>query len=378
MMKKNRHPFFSQSLTRIFLVVTFLISSTGWAQDSKTESRYLKDLEKLRKGVKLMPIKLDKTEYSADDVFKPVAVFRNTTTVDLVIPLLPGVAVSESTNNIPYALCSWQLHRKDNKDVFIDRAFNKSDTMSFVPILTVDGSMIKTGGDSQIPFPWKDTIKKLNLAPGQYELILETYPVPIRSSLSPTFSKKISEVSDGNLRASQKVIFSVENPDYKKMATGDAKKDTESVLRKNEPIIRKMISTLKVSELTISNTEVKKGTDFSAKCYLENPTKENLVYSTSNRLSFCYQWWIKKLTGVKGNMKQVAQPDGGGIFHPVIFENRVRNEDQDITITPGLSYEIKETKRTDDLDPGLYELSVDITFGDKKIKTSSVKFKVIE
>jgi hypothetical protein len=367
MMKKNKCTFFSQSLSRIILVVTFLISSTGWAQEDKSDSQYLRELEKFRRTVKLTPILLDKTEYGPDDVIKPLAGFMNTGSGDLALPLKPGVPVTVSSNKTSFATAAWEIHRKDNKPVFINRFKNKTDTLGLMGFILFD-STIKAGESSKINF--RDvSIRELNLPSGQYELILQTAPYCANED-----ALLLRKISAGNLTATQKIVFSVNNPDYQKTNLSQVKEDSEKLDSQNEPFIRKITSTLKVSELSLSATVVKKGNSFKAECHWENPAKEDLVcpLRSNGSLSFSYQWYVVKLPEVKGKAKMGY---GGGIFNPAKI---VDNNQNQLTIPTGFIFPFEQEIKTDELEIGSYEVSVEVSFGGKKIKTSSAKFKVIK
>lgn len=349
----------------LILLVLNIFSHAAAAEDSKSVSRYLKDLEKFRRSVKLTPIVLSKTEYGPEDVLEPIAGFINTTNQDLIVPLNPGVTVSTSSNNVQFALAYWTIHRKDNQDIFVSYDHSKmTDTLQPMASAASD-SVIKAGKTSEINFR-KRTIKELNLPSGQYELVLKTFPMNREQD-----AQSLKKISDGNLTATQKITFTVDNPLFQKINLTQIKQNTESVVKQNESIIKKITSTLKVSKLVISTTEVKRGNSFKAECYLENPTKEEIVFilPADHSLEFCEQWYVQKLPSAKNEPK----PDGGGLFQPVKL---AKNNQQEIKIPAELSYVIQRDIDTVDLEPGFYETSVDITFAEKKIQTVSARFKV--
>jgi hypothetical protein len=320
-----------------------------------------------------MPIELDKTTYTPEDIFKPIAVFKNITKEDLIVPVQPGVLATDSEYKVSILFFDFWIHRKDNKQIFLD-PFTKLKTDSTRLSCGNKAEFplkIETGGNFTIPINQCSVVKLLNLPSGEYELVLYTRPYSDGSS-----EVSLKKISPGNLIRTEKITFSVENDDYNKISLNEVKKDRENLSKQNDPISKKFVSILKVSELTISNIEVKRGSSFIATCNLDNPSKDDLVYTHSivhgSSLHFRHLWLINKIPIIQGR-QIIASPTT--IFYPT--QTKLSDiKDRKITIAPQSSYEIKCTVDTDKLEPGLYELSVNIMFGDKMLKTTPIKFKV--
>lgn len=313
----------------------------------KAKANYLKDLEKFQKSLTLSPITLEKTDLKAGDVVKPTASLINQTAEELIVPQSPGE--SASAHQSLAGLIHWSLRRKDGKPVDPTDVPNagKKGVHPYVLFLgSVSFSGLKPGGKHELPV-WDIDVNKLNLASGDYEVTA-------------------SFVTDGSLRkviATQAAAFTVDNPNAIPAAQVILKRKEEQAIR--AAISRQMAATLKLSELTLSNTNVQKGGTLSAGCQLTNPTAKDVSVPPESKYVLGDQWYLTKLP----YPNQQREPYGGGS----------RDLPDKAGFGAGKSIELSMTVSTNDLEPGSYELAVEVNdIAGVVIGVRKQKFRVVK
>jgi hypothetical protein len=333
----------------VFFLLAFSVGTHAAEKDSPSaKAKYLKELEKFQKAVTLSPIKLEKAALKAGDVIKPTASLVNQTPEELIVPQAPGDPLDARKSMV--GRVHWSLRRKDGKpvDPTDDSSVGKKASKPHVLFYgSVALSKLKPGEHHPLPV-WDINVTNQNLASGDYEVVLDftTDEFPFKSL------------------ATQVAAFSVDNPNAIPPAQVAQKRKEAQALRLS--ISRQLMSSLRLGDLSLSNTNVQKGGIITAGCQLRNPTAKDLpIPSEFSKDALTTQWYLTKQPYPNGH----REPLGGGLM----------NLPDENSFGAGKVVEVTCTISTNNLDLGNYEVAVAVTdVANTLIGLRKQKFRVVK
>lgn len=313
----------------------------------KAKSNYLKDLEKFQKSLTLSPITLAKTDLKAGDVVKPAAALINQTAEELIVPQAPGE--SANAHQSLAGLIHWSLRRKDGKPVdptVAPDAGKKGARPYWLFLGSVSFSRLEPGEKHVLPARDID-VDKFNLASGDYEVT----------------ASFVTDDSLNKVIATQVAAFTVDNPNAIPPAQVIQKRKEGQAIWAT--ISRQMATTLRLGEISLSNTNVQKGVSISAGCQLANPTAKDVSVPPESGYVFGNQWYLTKLP----YPRQRREPYASANEH-------LPDKDR---FGAGKSIQISTIISTDDLEPGSYEVAVEINdIAGAVISLRKQRFRVVK
>ena len=313
------------------------------AQDSKKVARYQAEMAKIYASVSVRPVELDRSVVKSGERLKATAVLENTSALDFVIPPVPGTTADSVLGNE-----DWYIRRLDGGKK--GERVRRHGLILRVPEL-------KAGEKVPLKFTAGEVDPKVeNLASGKYEI-------------------SVDFISTANrVVGSSSAVFEVVNPDFVDPAVLARKRKLDA--GKLETYGKEIFAKLKLADMTVSNSTVKRGVAVEATCELVNMTKADVVlpddpvfrnignpdaYSKRNAVIGMYQWMVEKGGAtVSGAGGSVFTMPADGVF------------------PAGYKMPMNNSIETRDLPPGQYELTLTVRdCGHKVVGVKKQRFRVI-
>lgn len=313
-------------------------NASAKSADPKEQARYARDIEQMWKSIELSPIKFDKPLLQPGDVVKPVCEVTNNTSASVTVPPPPG----SQSGAIGYSVAGieWTLRRLDGKALdspgpgYGAAAVDAKSFCLFRGSITQQG-LFAPGQSVRVPV-WDVDVTKHNLASGKYELAVNCF---------------VPDAGYKKVIAKKAVVFEVDNPSAK--TPEEIKREAAELAARRKAVSKSIQGALKLGELLLSNTSVSRGTTFNVQLKLSNVSKADVVIpvDTMGKEPFTQQWYLTKVP-----FSGPRDPSGGHIF-------AVGTPDPsgNLVIAAGEVRDIENSQATDDLEPGTYEVAVEIT-----------------
>lgn len=327
------------------LLNTIFLSGLVAAESSSIEEwvKYEKEIENFSRSLTLTPLVLSKARLVPGDVATVHSSLVTRSNRDLVPPSRPAPMGQDTTldravrssDERDVCMQSWSLRRRGDKQSVSVR-FSKISLPVLRPGEKIDLSLTIA-------------VDALNLASGEWELTLQC--------IAPTGGKVLFE---------RAIFFTVDNPRSvdKDLAAGKRKKQEDELVA---AVSRRLASALRLGELSLSVDSVKKGSYVEVGCKLSNTGKEDVVIAMPPDLSdvhfFYEQWFLTKVPAANAR----RDPYGFTMLRTP-RENR---------FDAGASMDIRQKVDTGSLEPGTYEIVLEVrTKPGTLIGMSKKRFKV--
>lgn len=314
-----------------FASLTFISTHGRAAETSSTIEdweQYVKAVEKLSKSLTLTPLVLSESKIGPGGIIDVYCSLVSASSKELTMPkrpppFVPGAAsaitTKNSTQNTDFCRQVWGVRRKGGRQM----VSSSSSGVSF--------DVIRPGDKMELTN--RILYDNLKLSPGEWEVVL--------SCVSPT---------GGKILYTRTASFTVVNA--KSSASGqDSNKSTQSESEIHNAILKKLIPALRLGDVTLSSASVKRGSDLTAGCRLVNSTSKDIEFELPPGLPSGYfilmeNWHVRRLP----EENERIQPLGGD-NHRAPGGKSFRAGD---------AIEFKKVVSTADLEPGSYELVLEV------------------
>lgn len=304
---------------------------SGATVSADDRERYALEVESMWKSIELTPIQMDRVLLLPGDVVRPFCSVVNTSGASVAVPPMPGAKSGETLCMLAYV--EWTIRRLDGKaltctgpgygSAVVDR---KSFCLFRGMIYFRNPDRMIVPGLSQLVPAWEVDVIKHDLASGEYELALNC---------------SVPDAGWRRLVAKQAIIFNVDNSPAGR-AAATQRRVVSGLLQ----------GSVKLGDLVLSDSSVARGGSLEAEVKLINATPAAITLPVDNLRGapFTQKWYLTRFpySGYRNTLSCRS------------FMGGTKDESGKLVLDPGVFGVASEKPSTDKLEPGTYEIAVEL------------------